>query len=138
MSAFFFLRLEIYFISSILIIVYVGAITMLFLYVVMFLDLTHYARLFWSSERFLIWFSILFWAIVSWFISLTNASSFLLGSCNAYKLVHEFFRDSDILSVSLTLYSFYGDLVLIVGFLLFVVIVIATDIARPSSKRYGN
>jgi NADH-quinone oxidoreductase subunit J len=60
MSAFYFMQIKIYFISAILIIVYIGAITMLFLYVIMFLDIKKYAKFFPYSWRKRLTYGIFF------------------------------------------------------------------------------
>jgi len=52
---------------------------------------------------------------------------------NSDSLMYSILKESDILAVSKTLYSCYGELILIVGFLLFIVIVIATDVSQPTN-----
>lgn len=132
MSAFYFIQIRIYFISAILIIVYIGAITMLFLYVIMFLDIKKYAKFYYHSWRIRMLFGILFWSIISWFVSLTNSEQNLFFKNESYTMLYNILCESDIVAISKTLYSCYGELILIIGFLLFIVIVIATDIAQPA------
>ena len=132
MSAVFFSRLQIYFISATLIIVYVGAITMLFLYVIMFLDIKKYKKISKGSRRRFIQFVIYFWCVISWFIAFTNSERFLLLKNTANTLFFNVYRNQgDVLVISQTLYSYYGQIVLLIGFLLFITIVVATDVSRP-------
>jgi NADH:ubiquinone oxidoreductase subunit 6 (subunit J) len=135
MSALFFSRLQIYFISTVLIIVYVGAVVMLFLYVVMFIDIKGYKKYSQKSKVYFIVVSALVAFIADLFITLTDSQQTLLQrNTSRIHFFNLYINQGDVMLISQTLYTYYGSLVLLIVFLLFVVIVVATDISNPETR----
>lgn len=133
LSALYFINSYAFFVGSAIVIVYIGAITMLFLYAVMFLEAQHHVRYFVTDLKAFFNTSLaLAWAF-NFFIQLTLSDGGLFPELYIQRdVVAKILRQSDLLALSSVFYTSFGSLVPIVGILLFVAIVIATDVSKPT------
>lgn len=118
------------FIGLIFIIVYVGAIAMLFLYMVMLLDAPKVVQVVdkWYSDFFLVGF---LW-LLSHSIVADTLRHLIVNSENEW--FNNLYLQSNIHGIGLTFYSTYGFLLLLIGFFLFIAMIISVDIASKGKS----
>lgn len=124
-SAIFFITMEMNLLGLLFIIVYIGAIAMLFLYMIMLIDPEHNI----PSNLFYEFGAVLF-IIVGFALIPQNYDIWLSAFSGDEIWLEQSFLTSDISVMAVSLYNHYGWPVILVGFLLFEAMLVAINIAR--------
>lgn len=126
----FFVSMEMNLLGLLFIIVYIGAVAMLFLYMIMLIDPAYS-----SSTNSLYEFGAIFVGIGIFMLIPQNYDTLLNLVDSSGGWIEQSFLSSDISAMAVSLYTQYGWAVILVGFLLFEAMLVAIDIARFSTNK---
>lgn len=124
-SAMFFVTMEMNLLGLLFIIVYIGAIAMLFLYMIMLIDPAYKL----PASSFHEFGAIILGILI--FVFIPQNLDLLINLIDGDgRWIERNYLSSDISTMAVSLYSQYGWPVILVGFLLFEAMLVAIDIAR--------